>query len=102
MRMPSTSGTSSRYPGAMDLEPAWTLEAAADPRRIVLDSDPKSRTGAVRIVGYWASAGFVITVIATGELALGSPRGRAVVRTCGTTRGRDESERDARHPAMAG
>ena len=25
------------------------LEAAADPRRIVLDPDPKSRTGAVRV-----------------------------------------------------
>jgi len=31
---------SSRYPGATDLEPAWTLEAAADPRCIVLDPDP--------------------------------------------------------------
>ena len=92
---------SRRYPGATDLEPAWTLEAAADPRRVVLDPDPKSRTGAVRIIGYSASAGFVITIIATGELELGSPRGRAVVRICGTTRGRDESERDARHPPMA-
>src|SRR3954470_23288209 len=85
---------SSSYPGATDLEPAWTLEAAADPRGIVLDPDPKSRTGAVRIIGYSTSAGFVITIIATGELALGSPRGRAVVRTYGITRGRDESERD--------
>jgi hypothetical protein len=32
---------SSRYPGATDLEPAWTLEAAADPRRIVLDTGPE-------------------------------------------------------------
>lgn len=56
---------SSRYPGATDLEPEWMLEAAADPRRIVLDPDPKSRSGAVRIIGYSASAGFVITVIAT-------------------------------------
>jgi hypothetical protein len=32
----------------------------------VLDPDPKSRTGAVRIIGYSASAGFVITIIAIG------------------------------------
>jgi hypothetical protein len=62
---------SSRYPGATDLEPAWTLEAAADPRCIVLDPDPKSRTGAVRIIGYSASAGFVITIIATGGARAG-------------------------------
>jgi hypothetical protein len=65
--MPSTSGTAAtRYPGATDLEPTWTLEAVADPRRVVLDPDPKSRTGAVRIIGYSASAGFVVTIIATG------------------------------------
>ncbi len=62
---------SSRYPGATDLEPAWTLEAAADPRRIVLDPDPKSRTGAVRIIGNSVSAGFVITIIATGGARAG-------------------------------
>ena len=62
---------SSRYPGATDLEPAWTLEAGADPRCIVLDPDPKSRTGAVRIIGYSASAGFVITIIATGGARAG-------------------------------
>ena len=33
--------------------------------------DPKSRTGAVRIVGYSASAGFVITIIATGGARAG-------------------------------
>lgn len=54
-----------RYPGATNIEPSWTLEAAVDPRRIVHDPDPKSRTGAVRIVGYPPSAGFVVTVIAT-------------------------------------
>jgi len=57
---------SERYPGATDIEPDWTLEAASDPRRIVLDPDPKSRTGAVRLIGFSPSAGFVITVIATG------------------------------------
>jgi hypothetical protein len=62
---------SSRYPGATDIEPAWTIEAAADPRRIVLDPDPKSRSGAVRIIGYSPDAGFVITIIATGRARAG-------------------------------
>jgi hypothetical protein len=57
---------SNRYPGATDIEVEWTLEAAADPRRVVHDPDPKSRSGAVRIIGYSPSAGFVVTVIATG------------------------------------
>jgi hypothetical protein len=46
-------------------------EAVADPRAVVSDPDPKSHTGAIRIVGYSAAAGFVLTVIAAridGEL----------------------------------
>jgi hypothetical protein len=54
---------SDRYPGALNIEPEWTLEAAADPRAIVRDPDPKSRTGAIRLIGYSPSAGFVLTVI---------------------------------------
>jgi hypothetical protein len=54
---------SERYPGAIDVEPDWTLEAADDPRRIVRDPDPVSRTAAVRLIGYSPTAGFVITVI---------------------------------------
>lgn len=56
---------SERYPGASDIEPEWALEAARDPRRIVRDPDPKSRRGAIRIIGYSSTAGFVITVIVT-------------------------------------
>lgn len=54
------------YPGAVGIEPEWTLEADADPHRIVRDPDPDpvSRTGAVRIVGFSRTAGFVLTVIA--------------------------------------
>ncbi|MFC5994047.1 hypothetical protein ACFQE5_07460 [Pseudonocardia hispaniensis] len=59
---------SRRYPGATNIEPAWT---AADPRRIVHDPDPKSRTGAVRVIGYSPSAGFVATIIATGAAHAG-------------------------------
>ncbi len=57
---------SQRYPGATNIEPDWTLEAALDRFRIVRDPDPKSRTGAVRIIGYSGAAGLVVTVIATG------------------------------------
>ncbi len=54
---------SSRYPGATDIDPAWTLEAAVDLRSIVRAPDPKSRTGAGRLIGDSPSAGFVVTVI---------------------------------------
>jgi hypothetical protein len=57
---------SDRYPGAIDIEVEWTLEGAVDPRRIVHDPDPKSRSGAAWIIGYSPSAGLVVTVIATG------------------------------------
>lgn len=55
---------SDRYPDATDIEIAWTREAVADARAVVSDPDPRSKTGAVRIVGYSPTAGFVITVIA--------------------------------------
>lgn len=54
---------SARYPGAVDLEPAWTLEAAADPDSLVRQPDPKSRTGYTRLIGSSPSAGTVLTVI---------------------------------------
>lgn len=54
---------SERYPGATDLQPEWTTEAARDPYALVRDPDPKSRTGAIRLIGYSHTAGFVITVI---------------------------------------
>ncbi|MGH3772939.1 MAG: hypothetical protein ACRDRW_16360 [Pseudonocardiaceae bacterium] len=54
---------SERYPGALNIEPEWTWEAAADPRVIVRDPDPKSHTGAIRLIGYSPGAGFVLMVI---------------------------------------
>ena len=54
---------SDRYRDAIDIEVEWTDEAVADPRAVVSDPDPKSHTGAVRIVGYSPAAGFVVTVI---------------------------------------
>jgi hypothetical protein len=56
-----------RYPGAAGVDAEWTLQAAADPQRIVRDPDPKSRTGAIRIVGFSRGAGFVVTVIVDPE-----------------------------------
>ena len=52
-----------RYPGATSIEPDWCGEAAKDPRRVVRNPDPKSRTGAIRVIGYSPTAGFVVTVI---------------------------------------
>lgn len=43
-----------RYPGATDIEPAWTLEAATDPHCIVRNADPKSYVGYTRIIGYFS------------------------------------------------
>lgn len=62
---------SQRYPDSTDITVAWATEAAADPHARTNDPDPRSRTGAARIVGYSAAAGFVVTVIAArieGEL----------------------------------
>jgi hypothetical protein len=54
---------STRYPGATDIEPDWTLEAATDEHRVVRDPDPKSTAAYIRIIGYSSSANFVLTVI---------------------------------------
>jgi len=54
---------SSRYPGATDIDPEWTSQAAADPHRVLRDPDPRSRAGYIRLVGYSPAAGFVVTVI---------------------------------------
>lgn len=55
---------SARYPGATDIEPAQTQEAAADPDRIVREPDPKSHRNYIRLIGYSPSAAAVLTVIA--------------------------------------
>jgi len=62
---------STRYPGAIDIEPEWTLQAASDPRRVVRDPDPRSRAAYIRLIGYSPSAGFVLTVIMTRKTPLG-------------------------------
>jgi hypothetical protein len=54
---------SSRYPGALDIEPEWTVQAASDPHRVVSEHDLRSRSGYIRLVSYSPGAGFVVTVI---------------------------------------
>lgn len=54
---------SRRYPGATDIDPVETEEAACDPHRIVRQPDPKSQRGYIRLIGYSPTAGAVLTVI---------------------------------------
>lgn len=54
---------SSRYRGAVDIEPEHAVEAVFDPRRLVA-RDPKSRTGeAIRVVGYSAGMDRILVVL---------------------------------------
>lgn len=60
---PSHLRRSVRYPGALDIEPEAAIEATLDPRGLVA-RDPKSRTGgAIRVIGYSATAGRVLVVV---------------------------------------
>lgn len=54
---------STRYPGALDLEPAAAIEAGHDPNGLIA-RDPRSKTGeAIRIVGYSPTADRVLVVV---------------------------------------
>lgn len=75
---------SARYPGAEDIEPDWTFEAADDPYTVVRDPGPKSQVGYTRIIGYSPAAGFVLTVIV-------DPEDRSGV-TAWKTRGADQRD----------
>lgn len=54
---------STRYPGATDIEPDWTRQAAVDPARVICDPDPRSRAAYMPLISYSPAAGFVLTVI---------------------------------------
>lgn len=51
---------STRYPGAIDIDPVAAIEAGLDPRALIA-RDPRSRTGeAIRVIGYSAIAARVL------------------------------------------
>ncbi|MDQ1730192.1 MAG: hypothetical protein QOK10_351 [Pseudonocardiales bacterium] len=62
------SSRSDRYPGALDIGPAWTAEVLEDGRLVVLEPYPTSRIGATGFIGHSPSAGRVLVVIAYQDL----------------------------------
>lgn len=61
-------GRSSRYPSALDIEPAWTQEVMTDERMVELAPYPNSRVHASGFTGWSASASRVLVVIAYRDL----------------------------------
>jgi hypothetical protein len=59
---------SSRYSGALDLQPAWTQEVMADEHLLELSPYPASRVRASGFIGYSPSAGRVLVIIAYRDL----------------------------------
>jgi hypothetical protein len=54
---------STRYPSAIDIDPAAAIEAGLDPRGLIA-RDPRSHTGeAIRVIGYSPLAGRVLVVV---------------------------------------
>ncbi len=73
------SSRSIRYPGAVDIDPAWTQEVFEDGRLVVLEPYPTSRVGAAGFIGHSPSAERVLVVIAYQDLdgtGTGSTPGR--------------------------
>jgi len=59
---------SARYPGAVDIDPAWTQEVLDDPDLVAFEPDPKSRVGGARFIGDAPTAGLLLVVIAYRDL----------------------------------
>jgi len=59
---------STRYSGALDIQPEWTQEVMADEHLVELSPYPASRVGASGFIGYSPGAGRVLVVIAYGDL----------------------------------
>jgi hypothetical protein len=55
---------SQRYSGAADIELDWTIEAVNDIDAVQVDPYWTSRVNALAIIGYSASAGAVLVVLA--------------------------------------
>jgi len=59
---------STRYPGAVNIEPGWTQEVMADQHLVELSPYPASRVRASGFIGYSPSCGRVLVVIAYRDL----------------------------------
>ncbi|MGI8417251.1 MAG: hypothetical protein ACR2P2_13820 [Nakamurella sp.] len=59
---------SERYPGALDIEAAWTAEAVNDIDAIQVDPTGRRVVNALAIIGYSAAAGAVLVVLAYRDL----------------------------------
>jgi hypothetical protein len=59
---------SRRYPGAIDINPAWAAEAADDVDAVVVEPYWASRVKALAIIGYSPSAGAVLLILAYRDL----------------------------------
>jgi hypothetical protein len=55
---------SQRYPGAVDIEVDWTVEAVNDIDAVQVDPYWTSRVNALAVIGYSAGAGAVLVVLA--------------------------------------
>ena len=59
------STRSERHPGDTDIPLEWVVEAWQDENAALIDPDYNSRSGlSLRLIGWSASAGFLLTVIA--------------------------------------
>jgi len=60
-----TSKRSERHPGDTDIPLEWVVEAWQDENAALIDPDYNSESGlSLRLIGWSASAGFLVTVIA--------------------------------------
>lgn len=59
---------SKRYPGALDIEVDWTVEAVNDIDAVQVDPYWTSRVNALAFIGYSAAAGAVLVVLAYRDL----------------------------------
>jgi hypothetical protein len=62
------SSRSNRYPGAVEIDPAWTQEVLDDEQLVVLEPYATSRIGATGFIGHSPSAERVLVVIAYQDL----------------------------------
>lgn len=59
---------SQRYPGALDIEVGWTVEAVNDVDAVQVDPYWASRVKALAVIGYSPTAGAVLLVLAYRDL----------------------------------